>query len=161
MDVEGCVEEENGGAGPGAGALGLVDVLGGKIAVITVGEESGFFAFHGNFEEAGEGDGAFARGVPVPGNDAAWCEFHFDDGGAFAGIAFEDGESGAIGDAGDGSEFSGDAFGDNGCVWGFLGGCRQNREKKCGGKNSFHRRLRLMSEYVRRFRRRVSMEIAG
>ena len=113
---EGGVEEENCGAGFGTGALGLMDVLGGQVAVVAVGEKNRFFAFHGDFEEACERDGAFAGRVPVPGNDAAGREFHFDDGGAFAGIAFQDGERRAIGDAGDGGEFGGHAFGDDGGV---------------------------------------------
>ena len=161
VNVEGRVEEENGGARFGAGALGLVDVLGGQIAEIAVGEKNGLFTLHGNFEQAGERNGAFARGVPVPGDDAARSEFHFDYGGTFGWITFEDGESEAVWDAGNSGEFCGHAFGDDGKVGGFLGGRGQNGEKKCGEKNCFHAWLRLVSEYVRRFRRRVSMEIAG
>jgi len=162
VDVEGRVEEENCGAGFGAGALGLVDVLGGKVAVVAVGEENGLFAFHGDFEQAGEWDGAFAGGVPVPGDDAAGGEFHFDDGRAFAGIAFQDSESGAIGDAGDGGEFCGYAFGDDGGVWRFLSGCggHDGSQQKCGEKNCFHEGLRLVSGYVSCFSGGVSMEIA-
>ncbi len=130
MDVEGCVEEENCGAGFGTGALGLMDVLGGQVAVVAAGEENRFFAFHGDFEEACEWDGAFAGGVPVPGDDAAGGEFHFDDGGAFAGITFQDGKSGAIGDAGDGGEFGGDAFANYGGVRRFLRGYTNSNHSK-------------------------------
>ena len=59
----------------------------------------------------------------MPGDDAAGGEFHFDYGGAFAGIAFEDGEGSAVGNARDGGEFGGDAFSHDGGVGGFLGGC--------------------------------------
>ena len=159
VNVKGRVEEENCGAGFGAGALGLVDVFGGKVAVVAVGEQNGLFALHGDFEEAGERDGAFARGVPVPGDNAAGREFHFDDRGAFGGIAFEDGESGAIGDAGEGGEFGGDAFGDDGGVGGILGVRRHGSEEKYSKKNCFHGWLRLLSEYVSRLDGEVSMEI--
>jgi len=129
VDVEVRIEEENRGTGFGAGSLGLVDMLGGEVAEVAIGEENGFFALHGDFEETGEGDGAFAGGVPVPGDDAARSEFHFDDRGAFAGVAFEDGERGAIGAAGEGGEFGGHAFGDDGGIGSFLCGCRKNGEK--------------------------------
>ena len=131
VDVEGGVEEENCGAGLGAGAFGLVDVFGGQVAEVAVSEENRFFVLHGDFEQAGEGYGAFAGSVPVPGDYAARCEFHFDDG-TFAGIAFQHGERGAIGDAGDGGVFCGHAFGDDGGVRSFLGGGGQNSKKKCG-----------------------------
>jgi hypothetical protein len=138
-----------------------VDVLGGKVGIVAVGEEKGFLALHGNFEQAGEGYRAFAGSVPVPGDDAAGRKFHFDDGEAFGWITFEDGESEAVWDAGDGGKFCGHAFGDDGGVGGFLGGRGQKGEKKCGEKNCFHAWLRLVSEYVSWFDGGVSMEIAG
>ena len=102
VDVEGRIHDEDGGAGFRAGALGLMDVLGGKIAKIAVGDDDGFLILHGNFQQAGEGDHGFAGGVPVPRNDATGSEFDFDDGRALAGIAAQGGERGAIGYAGNG-----------------------------------------------------------
>jgi len=38
-------------------------LFGRHIAVVAVGEENGFFALHGNFKQAGEGNDAFAGSV--------------------------------------------------------------------------------------------------
>src|SRR5262249_23174742 len=110
----------------------------------------GLLTFHRNFEETAKWDGTFTQTVPVPGDDAAGGEFHFDDGRTFAEIAFEDGKSGAVGDARNGGEFCGHAFAEDSGVGGFLGGRRQSREKQCGEKNRFHEWLRLVSGYVSR-----------
>src|SRR5215472_13912564 len=90
MDVEGGVENEDGGAGLRAGAFSLMDVLGGEIAVVAIGENDRLFVLHGDFKKASQGNRAFRAGMPVPGNDAAGSELDFDDRSTFARIAAQD-----------------------------------------------------------------------
>jgi len=161
VDVEGAVHRDDCGTGSGTGTLVLVNVLGGEIIVVAIGEEDGFFTFHRDFEQSAERDHAFVDAMPMPGNDAAGGEFDLDDGRTFVGITTENSEGDAVRRAMRRAIFLRRGFADDGGVWRFLCGCGQSREKQCGEKNCFHGWLRLVSGYVSRFEGRVSTEIAG
>ena len=122
VDVERAVHGDDSGTGFGAGTLVHVNVLGGEIVVVAVGKEDGFFILHGNFEKSAERDDAFVDAVPVPGNHAAGGELDLDDGGAFVGVASEDGEGDAIRRAMGGGVFLRRGFADDGFVGNFLSG---------------------------------------
>ena len=144
VNVEGTVYRDDGSAGFGARTLVLVNVLGGEIVVVAIGEQDGLFVFHGDFEQAAERDNAFVDAVPVPGNDAAGGEFNLDDRRALVEVTTKDGERDAIRCAMGGAVFLRRGFADDGFVGHVLSG-KGGREKCCEEKcerERFHKCLR-------------------
>lgn len=143
VNVEGAINKNDGGAGFGAGAFVLVNVLGREEVVIAADKDDRLFVFHVHLQEAGERDYVFIDAMPVPGNDAAGCELDFNDRGGGVGIAFENGKGGAVGNAVNGRIRLVRSFAEDGFISHFLGGEDESEEnqKKGSEKKFFHRRL--------------------